>query len=135
MLVVSEQTPVFTSLHIEEIDGSLNGRQLYALDKPLEMRLGFNGGGVKVKVPENALTDFASVPRILWPLCPPNGKWSRAAVVHDYLCGTKGCSRFLADSLFREAMYRLGVPVWRRVPMYYAVRLYSIFLWCVGGQG
>ena len=32
-------------------------------------------GGAKITIPAGFITDFASVPRILWPLFPPFGKY------------------------------------------------------------
>lgn len=81
-------------------------------------------GGLTVAVPKGFITDFASVPRLLWSVFPPMGRYSRAAVIHDWLySNSKTCSRFLADAIFRDAMKDLGVPMWRRVVMYYAVRI------------
>ena len=92
----------------------------------LTFRYGFNGGELAIRVPVGTLTDFASIPWCLQWLCPKMGPWNRAAVLHDYLCGLEGCSRFLADAIFREAMCVLRVPVWRRVSMYYAVRFFAV---------
>lgn len=101
-----------------------HGRPVKKLVEDLLFRLQINGDqGIRVRVPIGFETDLASTPRILWPVCPPDGPWSPAAILHDYLYGLPGCSRFLADALFREAMHKLGVPWWRRVVMYYAVRL------------
>ncbi len=85
-----------------------------------------NGGQIRVIVPRGTVTDLATTPRILWPIFPPWGRWNASAILHDYLCVHRVCSRFLADALFREAMKDDGVPLWRRVTMYYAVRLYAI---------
>jgi len=100
------------------------GRPQLRLDEDLVFRNTFDGGGQTVLVPRGFVTNLASTPRILWCLFPPFGRWNRAAIVHDFLC-TKvdTCSRFMADAVFREAMAQLGVPLWRRVAMYYAVRL------------
>lgn len=83
------------------------------------------GWGARVDVPAGFTTDFASTPRLLHAVFPPRGPWNRAAIVHDYLYRETGCSRFLADAIFRDAMASLGVPAWRRVLMYYAVRLFG----------
>lgn len=116
---------MFSPLKIRKVPGESGGRQLFALDAPLAFSLVFNGGGLTVTVPDGFVTDFASTPRLFWRVFPPTGPWCEAAVVHDYLCGLKGCSRFLADAVFREAMYRLGVPIWRRVLMWWGVRVYG----------
>jgi hypothetical protein len=112
---------------IREVVGSLHeGRQRYELLEDLDVKLPVNGdgGGIRVQVPSGYVTDFASVPRFFWRVCPPSGKYNRAAIVHDYLyTNSTVCSRFLADSLFRELMCHLGVPLWKRVAMYYAVRM------------
>lgn len=119
-------------LAIIDVGTNQHGRQEYRLTEPLTFGGlgGFseNGGryGLRVHVPVGFQTDFASVPRFLWWLFPPQGRGSRAAVVHDYLCVSQACSRFMADAIFREGMRELGVPWWRRVSMYYAVRGYSI---------
>jgi len=86
-------------------------------------------GRVRVRVPMGFVTDWASVPRVLWPIFPPRGPWNRAAIVHDFLC-VEG-DRFLADAIFRVAMRETNVPRWRKLLMYYAVRFYS---WWVGGK-
>lgn len=36
-------------------------------------------------VPEGYVTDFATVPRLLWIFMPPSGRWNQAAVIHDWL--------------------------------------------------
>jgi len=104
-----------------------HGRAVYELDSDLT----YYGGGVRVRVPSGYRTDFASVPRGLWNLFPPAGRYAQAAVIHDYLCDHDVvCGRFLADAIFRELMYRLGVPWYVRLPVYYAVRCYGfLFHW------
>jgi len=117
---------VFSSLKTKKIKATRNGRQLFQLTSPLQFSLGINGGGIKVTVPTGFVTDFASSPQFIWPLVPPVGPYCEAAVVHDYLCGLPGVSRFLADAIFREAMAKQGVPTWRRVLMYYFVRAWAV---------
>ena len=95
----------------------------WQLVRPLQFRFTTDVDGFSVVVPAGFRTDFASVPRYLWPVFPPTGQWMAAAVVHDYLYRETSCSRFLADACFREAMSVLGVPLATRVAMYYAVRV------------
>lgn len=116
---------MFSELKLTKIEGHSGGRQLWQLDRSLWFAMNVNGGDVTVFVPREFVTDFASVPRFLWPIFPPAGAWCEAAVIHDYLYHTQACSRFLADALFREAMFQCGVPLWRRVAMYYAVRIFG----------
>src|SRR5262245_61834039 len=48
----------------------------------------------RIVVPKGFVTDFASIPQALWSLgLSPHGQYSRAAVIHDFLYWTQGCSR------------------------------------------
>src|SRR5262249_46284236 len=76
-------------------------------------------------VPVDFVTDFASVPRALIWLIPRYGVYTKAAIVHDYLCKTKVVPRADADGLFRRIMAELHVPFLRRWVMWAAVRLGS----------
>ena len=60
--------------------------------------------GYKITVPAGFVTDLASIPRPLWVLWPPFGKYTRAAVIHDWLYdmhrkGGKHYSRCYADAI------------------------------------
>lgn len=104
----------------------------FRLQEPLQVSLPAGGcqGGLWLEVPAGFETDFASVPRWLWWLMPPLGRYSRAALVHDYLYQHHDAmSRFLADALFRELMFHLGVPAWKRLAMYWGVRLFGWLYW------
>lgn len=104
----------------------------WVLADDLEFSLVVGAGDIKLRVPSGFTTDFASVPRILWSIFPPFGKWQRAAILHDFLYSKQGqCSRYLADAFFLEGMAKLGVPFWRRVLMYLAVRTFGMFAWRV----
>lgn len=81
-----------------------------------------------VTVPTGFITDFASVPRILWAIIAPTGRHTKAAVLHDYLYSTSSTLNFTrkhCDKLFLEAMKILGVKKWKRVLMYRGVRLFG----------
>ena len=80
-------------------------------------------------MPAGFETDFASVPRLFWRVVPPWGRYSPAAVVHDYLYHTGKVSRIAADRVFLELMAALGVPLWKRQVMYWAVRLGGWLAW------
>ncbi len=76
-----------------------------------------------VYVPAGFYTDFASIPRALWGLFPPTGRYGKAAVVHDYLYQCTNLDRATCDQVFLEAMEALGVGWWTCRTMYLAVRL------------
>ena len=103
-------------LDLEFIDGR-NWRLLKAFP--------YHGERFGGTVPKGFLTDFASVPKILWNLLPPTGEYGPAAVIHDYLYRTARVTRADADWTFLEAMTRLGVPWLIRHAMYRAVRLFG----------
>ena len=76
-------------------------------------------------VPAGFQTDFASVPRIFVWLLPRYGKYTKAAILHDWLCARVREATFDradADGLFRRSMRELGVPFVRRWLMWAAVR-------------
>lgn len=77
-------------------------------------------------VPKCESSDYASVPKIFQWLFPQSGRYTRAAVLHDYLWRTREVSYADADGLFRRAMAELGVPFLRRWTMWAAVRIASL---------
>ena len=79
-------------------------------------------GHDRIAVPIGFETDFASIPRPLWSIFPPAGRWGPAAVLHDFLYRTGLVPRSEADQLFREASEDLGVPAWIRWSMWAALR-------------
>ena len=78
-----------------------------------------------IRIPAGTVTDLATVPRVLWTIFPPHGRYAKAAIVHDYLYDQAIGTKAWADCIFLEAMEVLGVPKWRRVLMYWAVRLFG----------
>jgi hypothetical protein len=77
-------------------------------------------------VPAGFRTDFASVPRVAVWLIPRFGRYTLAAVLHDWLV-TEGIaggavSSRDADGLFRRVLRELGVPPVRRWLMWTGVR-------------
>lgn len=87
-----------------------------------------------LKVPAGTPTDLASIPHILWSVLPKEGKYDRAAVLHDtgyehLLTDTLGYSldfdKKTVDGLFLEAMLADGVSPVRAKIMYRTVRLFG----------
>ena len=82
-------------------------------------------------VPGGFETDFASVPRLFWTLIPRHGRYTKAAVIHDFLYLTQpgGITRKDADGVFRRIMREEGVSFAKRWTMYSAVRAGGLFAW------
>ena len=78
-------------------------------------------------VPAGTETDGASVPRAFWNIFDPFGEYFGAAVIHDFLYSPANTeySRWEADSIFKEAMFNVGVPWYRREVIFHAVRLFG----------
>ncbi|EGM7790980.1 TPA: DUF1353 domain-containing protein [Escherichia coli] len=96
----------------------------WRLVEPFEFWLTDNQDDV-IYVPEGYVTDLASVPRLLWALFPPHGRYAKAAIIHDWLYDNALRTKAEADRIFLDAMTVLGVSRWRRWLMYVAVRLFG----------
>jgi hypothetical protein len=80
------------------------------------------------QIPYGFESDGASVPKILWNLYPPFGEYLEAAIIHDWFCvlghaGTSPIGSQDAARLFLEVMEVMGVGKWKRIKMYWAVRI------------
>ncbi|WP_316574044.1 DUF1353 domain-containing protein [Nocardia canadensis] len=101
---------------VEELDA-----KFWRLIEPLT----YQGATQTFTVPAGFRTDFASVPRSLVWLIPRYGAYTRAAILHDYLCRTETVSRADADGIFRRCLHEFAVSTPRRWMMWAAVRLGS----------
>lgn len=108
-----------------KVDIQNNGRRYTMLDDTLFREEG-------VLVPQNFITDFASVPKFLWWVFPPTGFYQRAALLHDF-CYHMGprlaLTRWDADAIFLRQMKRDGVGSRTRYTMWAAVRLFGWACW------
>ncbi|EBI9015473.1 phage tail protein [Salmonella enterica] len=110
----------FTTPAILEMLGHYNWR----VHEPFAFYLSDDESDV-IEVPAGFVTDLATVPRIFWILLPPDGKYAKAAIIHDYLYDNALRTKKEADLIFLDGMTILGVPKWKRIIMYYAVRLFG----------
>lgn len=85
--------------------------------------------GKSFVVPAGFVTDFASIPRVFWNIYPPIGRYTRAAVLHDYLYRMGLITRAQADAYFLEAMLDCESPWYERYPIYHQVRLWGWLAW------
>jgi len=97
--------------------------KMWILLEDFEYYLGDLDSGVSIKVPAGFVTDFASVPQFLWWILPPFGKYTKPAVLHDYLYRKTKFNREICDGIFLEAMEVMNVPVWQRLLLYLGVRI------------
>lgn len=97
---------------------SRDDKDLWTVCRPVY----FKDDVTDIVVPEGFKTDLASVPRIFWSLIPRSGRYTRAAIIHDYLYDKGLVSRARADAIFLSQMRKDGVVVWKRLVMYMAVR-------------
>lgn len=99
-------------------------RYLWKIHQPFEFWLTEDETDI-IKIPVGFITDLASVPRIMWSFLPPDGKYAKAAIIHDYLYDNALRSKTEADLIFLDAMTVLGVPKWKRTIMYLAVKYFG----------
>lgn len=99
----------------------------FELLAPFTYERSHKGSGVKITVPAGFVTDLASVPKLARPLFPVYGKWTKAAVLHDYLWSMQGVLGYMrltqheTNDIFLEAMEVLNVPWMTREIFYQAV--------------
>jgi hypothetical protein len=62
-----------------------------------------------VEVPVGFVTTFDSIPKLFWTVLRPDGEYSYAAIIHDYLYWTQTRPRNVADDVFRQVMEDFGV--------------------------
>lgn len=86
-------------------------------------------GGEKIIVPAGFRSDLGSVPQIFWNLIPPIGKPLRGYILHDWLYSCQTFSRFMSDNILLEAMEVAGVGYFKRITIYFAVRLFGWVAW------
>lgn len=92
--------------------------------EPFEFYLSDDNSDV-IEVPAGFITDLATIPRIFWTFMPPDGKYAKAAIIHDYLYYNALRTKYEADRIFLDGMTVLGVPKWKRLVMYLVVRIFG----------
>lgn len=101
-------------------------------DETWELREAFSYEGKfeTFTVPMGTRTDFASVPRVFVWFIPKYGRYTKPAILHDWLCREKAATGQMtwadADGIFRRAMREEGVAFLRRWLMWAAVRVGSL---------
>jgi hypothetical protein len=109
---------------------SARGGLWWRLVEPFEYHVGSYPSPEVIRIPAGFETDFASIPRPLWIILPPyDAEYGKAAVVHDWLWQQSRSKqdRRRAAVVFGDALRVLAAPLWKRVAMTAAVKLYAEF--------
>lgn len=113
----------------------------WTLFDTFEYRLRSHDGAEHVRVAVGFVTDFASIPRLLWWIWPPSqGPYLAAALVHDCLYKTgyvlnrhtghkRRITRDEADDVIKEVMEVCRTPFLTKRCIYRGVRLGGWVAW------
>lgn len=85
-----------------------------------------------VKVPKGFVTDLASIPRLLWPLLPRDGRYAQPAVIHDYMYWVQdsgGWAKAAADRIFWIGMRELNVSKFQCAIIFWTVSAFGGPAW------
>lgn len=104
-----------TPLQVELI-----GKWQFKLLTPFEYHVGEFPSKEIIRVPQDFITNFASIPRIFWPILSPIDEYAKAAVLHDWLYYKGIYSKKTTELIFNEAMKVLKTPTWKRRCIYSA---------------
>jgi hypothetical protein len=114
-----------SGIHKKRMYGSNNINQ-YMLLVCVEIAL---SNGKVIKIPNGYVWDLASVPRLLWGICPPDSDAELAFLIHDYLYENRIGTRKWADKeMLKWSIATNGTNNWsiRNIDnyiRYWAVRL------------
>jgi len=105
--------------------------RIYFLMKPIAWKPGpkQDQSLPTVNVPTGFVTDFASVPRAFWSILPPDGEYTYAAILHDYLYWNQATDKATADLVLKSAMEDFGVSTADAILVYNGVRLGGQSAW------
>lgn len=81
--------------------------------------------GTTYTAPAGTLTDFASIPRLVWWLWPKQGKHSGCSVIHDMHCDAKAFPSPKVHAIFRRGLKACGCARFTQLALWLAVRLFG----------
>ena len=120
---------IFIPEHLKlEETGRYNedGATIWRLLEPVK----YYWNDVCLKVPAGFEFDGASIPQFAWSIIgPPNGKYLKAACIHDWMFDTHLIGFDTANNVFLDGMKDLGVGFLQRQIMYFAVQYKGKPLW------
>ncbi len=131
MLISSLSFTVFSAVdnapENETVSGIANGK-FFVLKEDMEWVIGRTTE--KIVVPKGFVTDYASIPKLLWDKgLEPRGWYDRASIIHDYLYWSQGCTRAQADRLMVIAMKESNVGTIDGFLIYTALDKFGKLAW------
>ena len=124
-----------TPLILKYREGKNDKADWFEVVEPVTVEL---SDGKILTIPQFYVTDFASVPRFMWSLIPPIGKYNRACLVHDYLydtqyrqkeLGTYNARKFADREMLRIANNSNPKDKVLHFVMYQMVRYFGLRAW------
>lgn len=118
-------------IHKRRVYGS-NNINKYMLLADIEIEL---SNDQVIKIPKGYIWDLASVPRLLWGICPPDSDAELAFLIHDFLYENQIGSRKWADaemllwSKRTNGTNKISIRNIDNYVRYYAVRLAGKKAW------
>ena len=109
MTIENEHGSFANNVILEDLDDG----NIWKLHSPLVFVYNADNNPVIIRVPKGFRTDLASVPWVFRWLFPKHGKYTRAAVLHDYLYSISYKKRKKCDKILEIAMLCLGCPKWK----------------------
>jgi hypothetical protein len=137
LLVTSGRMALAKDLTMEEwMTEWMRGRQLggalhvsrfvepvYYLTKPIGWKPGADDADLTpAEVPIGFVTDFASIPQVFWSVLRPDGEYTYAAIIHDFLYWVQDRPRKDCDRVLKLAMQDLEIDAATVETIYLAVR-------------
>ena len=129
------QRPTLHSFHHALILSPNNDGRHWRLVESFAISLPTSVANRPIVVPKNFVTDFASVPRYLWSLYPPWGRYGKAAIIHDYLYSAGCFSRAHCDRIFLLVMQQCGTGTLNAYLLFHFVRLGGWRAWHAHRRG
>lgn len=108
----------------------VGGRAEFELveDFTLDIEMGF--GAYRVFIPKGTTTDFGSVPWMLRIFISEDDPLFVVSwMIHDDLYRRRVVPRFFADATMRFVQWLYWTPLWKRLFVFYAVRLGGWMAW------
>jgi hypothetical protein len=101
-----------------------NNRDRWSLAEPFQFKV----DDKVYEVPAGFYTDFASVPRFVWPIISPY-ELGVGCIPHDFGYDSHEGEKSYWDTVFLACMIKDNIPSWKRQVAYYAVSWFGEIAW------